>query len=207
MSTATEEKVKPEEIDLSDLSLQGEEIEVNGDADAFSAPPPPPERDSSGKVIQYRVHLRHREGKATYKQGKTKTGNAYIATSLEAKIVDPGGDFDGITLYDGFVSTLNNRQGTNRMAGILRALGVPVPGRLTSVELARLFQETLNGEPECTVEIEWSAYSEEENATVLKGMKRWPKDAAGNHKGEATYEKTGETVRARADIAKYLPLG
>jgi hypothetical protein len=90
------------------------------------------------------------------------------------------------------------------MAGILRELGVAVPARWTSVELARKFKEVIDGNPECFVEIEWSAYSEEEGKDVLRGQRRWGKKADGSPNNVATYAKTGEELTARTAISRYI---
>lgn len=207
--TAVAEKKKPVDVDLSDLSLQGDELDINQDADAFASPAPPPELGPDGKTIKYRVSLSHKEAdsKNQYKAGESKTGAKYIKTALEAKIIDEGGKFDGYVLNDNFVSTMVMAQsGTCRIAGILKALGVKFSPRISAIDLARLFQTTINGEPQVLVEVQWGAYSEEEEKTVLRGEKRWPKDASGNRVHIAKYEKTGEEVTARAEIDNYLPL-
>lgn len=207
--TAVAEKKKPVDIDLSDLSLQGDQLDINQEADAFASPAPPPELGPDGKAIKYRVTLSHKEAesKNQYKASETKTGARYIKTALEAKIIDEGGPFDGYTLNDNFVSTMVMPQsGTCRMAGILKALKVPFSARISAPDLARLFQQTINGEPQVLVEVQWGAYSEEEDKTVLRGEKRWPKDKDGKRVHIARYDKTGEEVTARAEIDNYLPL-
>lgn len=211
----TEEKTKqePEVIDLNDLSLESSEINVDDTADAFAVPPPPPEFEQDGKTKKkYLVKLGMSEQFKVTKR-KSKDGRDYLMMEqLVATVLDEGGDYDGRKFFDRPMTLVREDTGTSRVAGILKVLGVKFPARTTHVELARLLKEQLLNEPTCCVEITWGAYSAEEEKTVMKGQRNWAvksKDENGKDVvrfvGEKLYEKSGETLQAKAEISRYLP--
>lgn len=191
------EKQQVQKIDLNNLPFEPESLTVDPDKDQFQAPPPPDEGT-------FRVKLKQKETEGSLwvrKFGKKGTKKPYLATQIEARIIQPDGKFDNWPVFDNFVSTMvMENQGTNKIVGILKALGHEVPRTITDVELAKKLTEVLAGEPEAQVTTQWEGYCETCEKTVLKGQKRFP---AGKHITECSKDGTG--VNAQARIIKYLP--
>ena len=192
----SDEKLQPVKIDLNNLPFEPESLEVDPEKDQFQAPPPPDEGT-------FRVKLKQKETDGSlWVQGNTKKGNKrYLKTQIEARIIQLDGKFDNWPVFDNFVSTMvMENQGTNKIVGILKALGHEVPRSTTDVDLAKKLTDVLAGEPEAQVTVQWEGYCEGCEKTVLKGQKRFP---AGKHITECS--KDGNTVTAQARIIKYLP--
>lgn len=211
MATGTDEKAVA--IDLNDPNLQVENLEVNPEKDQFAYPAPPPAGTYDAKL-----KIKQKDGVDFYR-GETGKGKKYLATQIEARLVIVGGDeslqrYDNWPIFDNFVSTLVQEQaGTNKIVGILKAVGQQVPAKTTDVELARLLRDKLAGEPSCKITIDWEASAEtgqtDDRGKAIyerfKGMKRFPADP--NKKG--TYLPVvsikGTDATAQAIILKYLP--
>lgn len=192
----SEEKATMQKIDLNNLPFQPESLEVDPDKDQFQSPPPPDEGT-------FRVKLKQKETDGSlWVQGEGKKNHKrYLKTQIEARIIQPDGKFDNWPVFDNFVSTMvMENQGTNKIVGILKALGHEVPRSTTDVDLAKRLTEVLAGEPEAQVTVQWEGYCEVCDKTVIKGQKRFP---AGKHITECS--KDGAQVTAQARIVKYLP--
>lgn len=201
------EKAKP--VDLNDLQLADEMADINAEADAFAGPPPPADGD-------YRVKLSL--GKRGVSQGKSKGGALFYMADVNAKVIV--GEFENRILFDNVSTMVMQNTGTSRMAGVLKALGDPVGGRVSILETTRKFAEKLAGEPEVTVQTQWTAYcadcNEENKATggkrgkkggiVLRGEKRFPQNGGGHHRAQVECPNCGSLLNARAEIVAYKPL-
>lgn len=206
---ADENKKTAVAVDLNDPNLQPENLELNPDADAFTFPAPPPAGTYDAKL-----KVKQKDG-SDFVRGTTKDGKSYLATQIEARLIIPSGDnqkYDNWPVFDNFVSTLVSQQtGTTRLAGILKALGVPVPAKTSDVELAKLLLNALAGEPSCKITIDWEGSADtgrtddkgEKIYVRKKGMKNYPSDGAGGHRPSITVD--GTDIQANATILKYLP--
>jgi hypothetical protein len=205
-----DEKVAAQAVDLNDPSLVVENLEVNVDADQFAFPAPPP-----AGVYEAKLKIKQTDG-SDFVRKVTKKGKAYLQTQLELRLVIVGGEldkYDNWPIFDNFVSTLvNEQQGTNKMVGILKALGKQVPAKTNDVELCKMLRDAVAGEPSCKVSIEWEASAEvgtdsDGNKVYerFKGMKRFPMAPDGkNHLG--VVQLKGVDAPANAVVLKYLPL-
>lgn len=196
---ATETKQAAEKIDINDPNLQVESLEVNVEADQFQYPPPPAEGT-------YRAKLKQKETDGSlWTRNFTKKGNKpYLQTAIECRLIAPDSKYDDWPVFDNFVSTLvQETSGTNRIVGILRALGVQVPARTTDKELAQLLTEVLAKEPDAMITVQWEGYCPTCEKTAVKGEKRFPQLENGGHRGNMECPKDGSDVQAQARIVRY----
>lgn len=205
--TDLREKAKP--VDLNDLQLADEQVDLNADADAFAGPPPPNDGDHLAKLSM---------GKRAVTGGKDKRGRPFYIVDTNAKLI--AGAFDGRILFDNVSTIVMDSSGTSRMAGVLKALGHQVGGRTSIVELSRLYVNTLVGEPQVTVQSQWTAYCADckaeadasggkrgkKNGIVLRGEKRFPQDANGGHRHQVECPNCGSMLNARAEVVAYKPV-
>jgi hypothetical protein len=213
MPTDTEEKVKPQSVDIFDQSLSSEAVELNPDANAFAFPPPPSE-----KLNPVRVKLsRGDKGWLKYEGKNGKPG--YMATDIKATIIAPGVEgLDGKLLFDNFASTMVMTQSrTSRIAGILKAIydtrgqGETVPAQTDHLAVARLLEDEFQKEAEVGVWIQWEAYCEacstDDKRVVIRGEKRFPLNAdKTGHLGETEHPQCGSTLSAQAKITRYVKI-
>ena len=208
MSEEVDLKEKAKPVDLNDLQLADEMVDVNADADAFAGPPPPTDGD-------YRVKLSL--GKRGVSQGKSKDGKLFFMADVNAKVIV--GEFENRILFDNVSTMVMQNTGTSRMAGVLKALGETVGGRTSILEMTRKFADKLTGEPEVTVQTQWTAYCadcNEENkqnpkrgkkgGIVLRGEKRFPQNGDGHHRAQVECPNCGSLLNARAEILAYKPV-
>ena len=205
-----EERAQPlQEVDINNLGLATEEMDIDTDADPFAFPPPPPDETYQAKLIP--------SGKWTaYPKKDDPDTLGYLATSIEARLIDEGQPWDNNPVFDNFVSTMiMQSSGTCRIAGILKAVGVPVPARTSHQELAQLLNDSLAAEPIVKITTQWEGYCEtcpgrnnKQGATVIRGMNRY-KVVEGSdpvrHNHEMECPKCGTALRTSARIRKYLP--
>lgn len=212
MADELELKQKAVQVDINDLQLADEQVDIDGDADAFAGPPPPNDGD-------HRVKLS--VGKRAVSGGKDKKGRPFYMVDTNAKIL--AGDFENRILFDNVSTMVMDSSGTSRMAGVLKALGEPVGGRTSIVELSRAYVNKLTGEPEVLVQSQWTAYCADcksdfdssggkrgkKNGIVLRGQKRFPQDANGGHRHVVECPNCGSVLNARAEIIAYksIPAG
>lgn len=208
MSDEVDLKEKAKPVDLNDLQLADEAVDINAEADAFAGPPPPTDGD-------YRVKLSM--GRRGVSSGKDKNGRLFYMVDVNAKV--NAGEFENRILFDNVSTMVMQNTGTSRMAGVLKALGDPVGGRTSILETTRKFADKLVGEPEVTVQSQWTAYcadcNEEnkanpkrgkKNGIVLRGEKRFPQNGDGKHRAQVECPNCGSLLNARAEIVAYKPL-
>ncbi len=187
-TTGLDAPVHAEEIDLNDPRLTSESIDVNPEGDAYATPPPPPDGKYRAKLKQIDV----KDGKgqlARFTAKLTKDGNPYLYTGLEARIQDPTGKLDNIPVFDRWVGTFLNRDGSTKVTTILSKLGVAVPSKANHAQLMELFLKTLAAEPDITIETSWEAScqacveeakkSGSKAPRSIMGMNRFPQDSKG----------------------------
>ena len=197
-------KAPTEAVDINDQTLEVEELQnVNIDADQFAVLPTVEEGIYRAKLIQkkpstdvdslwIRVHGTRKNPRVTY-----------LKTGIEARIVEPGSKFDDWPVFDNFVSTLVNQlTGTNKIIGIIKALGEQ-PINLNDVAIAQQLSQLLQAEPTLRISVVWEAYCEPCDRTV-RGEKRFPQNGHGGHLNTMECTKDGTLMVAQARIDKYL---
>jgi hypothetical protein len=176
----------PVGIDPNDPALTSESLDYNPEGDAYASPPPLPDGQWRAKLKQ--IDVKDNAGQPTrFKAGKTKQGALYLMTALEATIIDPNGKFDGLHVWDRFVSTMLRNDKTIPAATICYMLGKPAPARANHKELMDHLLKVLAGEPEVGIETawEWSCQKCGEEAKAkgekypksILGMQKFPRDA------------------------------
>jgi len=217
-------------LDPNDPQLTSEAIDVNTEGDAYAFPPPPPD----GK---YRVKIKllaqddGKGGKLDYIAKKHDKQGLYLATGVEAHIIDPTGKYDNIAVYDRWVGTFMGRDGSTKVSTILARLKQPdgtpwvKPGaRLNHKQWMELFVKALAGEPEIGIETqwEWSCQGCGEEAKKagkpypksIIGMQKFPPDASKSKPGAVVYQSEMKCQvnpahgysRAQVRIARFLNL-
>lgn len=219
-----------EVLDPNDPSLSSEELNVNTEGDAYAMPAPPPDG-------HYRAKLKilqqddAQKAKVDFIPKKHDRQGLYLASAVEARIIDPSGKYDGIAVYDRWVATFLGRDGSTKVSTILARLRQPdgrpwvTPGaKLSHRGWMDLLVKALAGEPEIGIETQWgwSCQACGEDADK-RGVKR-PREILGMHKFpvDQKQSKPGATVyspemrcqvspahgfsRAQVRIASFLSL-
>jgi len=184
-------------VDLNDLTLSNDEQDINSEADAFAGPPPPPDGDHLAKLLL---------GRDKVQLGKAKDGNPYYMVHIEARLIDPTGTLDNRVVFDRASTMVMRNSGTCRIAGIERALGNTVPGRIGAKDLAKQFVDHLAGEPQVTITTQWEAYCSDCQKVQARSEKRFPSDGAGNHRSNLECPKCGSLLTAQAKVVGYKPV-
>ena len=151
---------------------------------------------------------------------------------IEARIIDPSGKYDNIPVFDRWVGTFINKDGSHKvqtiLARLVKADGTPwitKQTRLNHKEWMDLFVKALQTEPEIGIETawEWSCQGCGEEAKArgtdypksIVGMNKFPVDpTASKRTGVQTYtpdmacqlNKAHGYSGARATIARFLSL-
>lgn len=202
----------PQTVDINALdATAGEAVDINTEADAFSAPPPPPDGDY---LVSLALSEKDQVQQAQLKSGANK-GKNYFTVNIVAKVID--GDYEGRVLFDR-PNTIINQQGTCSIAGVLKALGETIPSRTTDVELVKQLLNVLQTEPTVKIKQRWEGSwktgevdaNGREVYKRIRGMAKFPEagtDADGNTVHLSTFvdEATGEEVQARGTITRYSP--
>ena len=210
--------VHGEEIDLNDPRLASENIEVNPEGDAYATPPPPPDGEYRAKLKQ--IDVKDARGQQVrFKAMKIKgTEKLYLATAIEARIQDPAGTYDNIPVFDRWVGTFPNRDGSTKITTILTKLGVSFPKSATHKDLMEIFLKALAGEPDVMIETQWEAScqkcQEEAEKTgsqkprSIRGMSRFPQDTKGKAIPEiaCTVDKSHGVMVAQVRIVGFKPV-
>lgn len=206
-----------ESIDLSNLSLFGEVVEVNPEANLNDTPPPPPDSD-------YRAtpELVTSDDGNFVKLGKPpKTGNGRPPLQLigvDWSIQAEGYPFDGAKIRT-WPSTRMQQNRTTEIDVLYRAYTGRAAIGLTEGQKVQAVIEYLQAGQPLVVETEWAAQvmaeetDENNNRTVLRKMERFPKDANGNYiplvsmdqhpNAKLREELKGYEVRTQARIVNY----
>lgn len=142
-------------IDLNDPNLLSAELDINSDIDPYAAPPPVP--DARYRVKLKQIDVKGPDGQpARYTVKLGKDGKPpYAYTALEMTIQDPAGKYDGLKVYDRFVSTMVARNGGIPLVHILKCLSVTVAAKSTAKQILDAFFKAVAGEPELEVETVW----------------------------------------------------
>lgn len=210
--------VNASEVDLNDPALLSGEIDTNPDVDAYAAPPPIPDGIYRVKIKQ--IDVKNAKGEpARYAVKRAKNGSVYAYTALEATIQDPGGKFDGLHVYDRFLSTMTQRNGGVPLVRVLTVLGHKVPAKTSAQALLDMFFKAVAGEPELEIETVWEGNLDQdqrdrfETANVKQprvlGQHRFPQAADGSHVPDITVDTTLGKVNLHAQtrINGYFPIG
>jgi len=197
---------KSKMLDINDMSLVDEEpIEIDPEADAFATPTPPPD---GTHIVKLKL-FRQGSGDSGFTIAKDKNGNEYIQARLESRVVAEGTKYNNMPVFDRVNTIVLQSTSTCSMAGVLKALRVAVPSRISKRDLAKTLAAVLEGEPLVKIETQWQIREEQDDGkwrTILKGMKRFPpkKDVSGNVvPGE--FEHIVDGSAAQATVLRYLP--
>lgn len=193
-------------VDENDPRLVSEVLTVNPAGDAFAAPPPPP--DGVYRAILHLEGFTDQQTQQKKDYGATMTkgsgGNPplpYFATGISAKIQDPSGKYDGITVYPPFggnVGTLVSKDGSSKVSTILFKLKaangmtwgqignekkIEVPGRglvgPTQLTWIQTMVECARSEPECGIVTQWEWSCQECGEAAKATGARYPKGIQG----------------------------
>ena len=228
------ETIEPAEaIDMNDPRLTAETLDVNTEGDAYTMPPPPIDARYKAKLKLVQVEdAKQQKHDYLPKLGKKPPKLPYYFTAIEARIIDPTGKYDNIPVFDRWVGTFINRDGSHKVQTILSKLvkadGTPwisKTTRLNHKEWMDLFVKALTTEPEIGIETvwEWSCQGCGELAKAagtdypksIMGMNKFPVDAVASKRlGVQVYSpdmmcqvnKAHGYSGARASIARFLTL-
>lgn len=207
------------EFSIFDPQLEGEQtpLGIDTEADAFSAIP------IDDGVHQAKITVQG--GENGFNEGEGRDGKFYSCT-VQAEIVAPGSKQDGARVYDPVSTMVLQSTGTNRMAGVQKAIGQPLDSGWSHLKQAQEFFRATQAEPTCRIETRWEARydtgdktdsGKAKYRTAIAGQANFPEGENGR-KQHVIYvnPKTGdwskdpkpgyEEVAARANVVRYLPL-
>jgi hypothetical protein len=170
--------------DPTDLNLLEFQVETNTDVNAYAAPPPIPDGRYRAKLKQIDVKLDN-GGTARYKIAQKPTvngGSPYVYTAIEATIIDPAGRYDGLKVWDRFVSTLPARNGGIPMVRVLTSLGHKLPASASPRHILEALLKVLGGEPELEIETVWEGNLDQADQERFKQAGVKPPRVLGMHR-------------------------
>lgn len=216
-----------EDLSLDDPRLTSEPLDVNPEGDAYARQPLPPDAKYRAKLKIMQVEDA-KKVKHDWLPKMHASQGAYAFTAIDATIQDPSGRYDGIHVYDRWVSTFLQRDKSHKVGTILRMLKNPANGqpwiaageRLTHKQWLERFVKALAGEPEIGIETEWEWSCQrcgeeakkkgEKYPRSVMGMRRFPQLAgtAGAHDPEmkCTVNPAHGFSRARVSLTRVIPL-
>ena len=186
-------------LDENDPRLTSETLEVNLEGDAYAQPAPPPDKRWRAKLTLLQVKDAQNQ-LHDFVPKMTKDGKAYMATGITATISDPSGKYDGVKVFDQWVGTFHNRDGSTKVSTILSKLKRPSgepwvtkdSARLTHRDWMKLFVEALAGEPEVGIETAWEYSCMTCGEEAEKKGERRPRSVVGMHRFPPSPKKRGE---------------
>jgi hypothetical protein len=197
------ESQKAKSIDLMDLELEEEPMDLDPDADAFAGPPPPPDGIHLAKIKLFK-----QGSDSGLTSGTAKNGKDFNMARVELRIIAPGQKYDNSPVFDRVSTLIMDSTGTCAIAGVLKALKVSVPSRISKNALTKMLLEAIESEPELKIQTAWSL--EEKNdegkykAIVYEG-KKLNRQSNFPKKDNGEYEHIVDGQSAQAKILKYLP--
>lgn len=227
-------------FDLNDPELLLQEVSGDSSLDPYATPPPVPDgtyraklkqidvKDAQGQParLAMRQEMKYPGGGApgipeVLPSGKPKM---YLQTAIEATILQPGGRFDNIKVYDRFFDSRTDRNGANKMLHLLSVLKIATPKPLNGKTLSDAVLKALAGEPEVDIQTQWEGQPSQDDSKVIKekgaraprikGMHRFPQvtgaDGKISHQPdmEVQVEKVGKVnVHAQAQLAGIFAAG
>jgi hypothetical protein len=188
------------EVDLSNLQLADDEPIEGLDVDAeFSAPLRPIDDGEH----QMRLSISERKPKV---QGTTKNGRTDYFVFVSGEAIEPGSPNDK-KFADDIVSTRVMESGACKAVDFLVKAGHVDKSEIRSMSKGKLIArvyEILQGSPLAKVETRWEARAGGQAKPILKGQRRFPKDANGHPMPLREHPETGEEVYTRAQIVRYV---
>lgn len=209
---------QPQELlDLNDPRLTSEALDVNTEGDAYAQPAPPPDGKYRAKLKLEKQKVKDATGaenEVDYiaKMYGSKQPQACLSTVISAHIVDPSGKYDGIQVWDRWVSTFVGRDGSTKIATILARLkqpnGAPYieqrPGtapdaivkagrKLSPKEWVELLVKALAGEPEVGIETQWEWSCQKCGEVADSKHEKRPRSITGMNKFPMSKDRTHST--------------
>jgi hypothetical protein len=200
-----------EVIDKLDINSFDDNSVMDIDPNADYATLPPPPDDGKYRAI---IKLKANKNGELFTGKRDESGNVkYLATQIEARIVNPGGKFDDWPIFDNFVSTMVGfNSNTSKIASLLKDLGKPLAGRVSHKDQVLALQAALEGGAEIGIVTQWRASATtgkkkdngKDEYEELKGQKRFPEDGKGGRKH--IVKLAGVEAQASAEIVRYVPV-
>jgi hypothetical protein len=217
-----------DELDINDPRFTSEILDVNTEGDAYAFPAPPPD----GKY-RVKLKLQQRENAKKEKVNFTpaiwgKNQQPVLVASVEADIIDPSGKYDGVKVFDSNVSTFV--QGNDKAAKVTTILArlrkpdgtvwAPANAKLGLSAWMELFVKALAGEPEIGIETVWEWSCQGCGKLAKEKGEAYPRAILGMHKfppntgGKPGYQPEMKCQvnpahgysRARVTIGRFLHL-
>lgn len=185
-------------IDINDTNLlDGDEQEINVNADAWDSPAPPPDG-----VYKIKLFLA-KQGFQTDKQKDTE--ELFYIANLVLKIQDEGKWKDTAIFYK--VNTLISAgKEISTMAGLIRKTGLEVPSKVTPLALSRTLAKVIKKEAALYVRGEWRAWDMSKGEWIKQGMKQFPKNEDGKGFSHIIKDSKGGSVAAKLKVDKVFGL-
>lgn len=190
-------------IDINDTSLpEGDEVDINPDADAWEQAAPPPDGMYKCKVFL---------GKQGFQQGEldddslTKAQRVFYKCNLVLKIQDNEKWKDVSVFYN--VSTyLSAGREISTMLGLIKKTGVNIQPKTTPLAQCKLLRKVLGKEPQLYFKGEWRAYDMSKQENIKAGMKNFPKTEDGKGFFHIVKDSKGNSVSAKWKVDKVFGL-
>jgi hypothetical protein len=176
------------EIDLNDPRLTSEVMDVNTEGNAYAQPALPPDGRYRVKLKLRQVEVNGQKHDYSTKVNK-QDGTPYLYSALEATIIDASGKHDGQHIYDPWVGTFKNRDGSHKIQTILAQFTKPdgTPWYTAGTKMSHrdwmdLYVKALAGEPEVMVDTQWEFSCQKCGAEADKKNEKRPRGIQGMNK-------------------------
>jgi len=216
-----------QDLDPNDPRLTSEPLDANAEGDAYARQPLPPDAKYRAKLKIMKVKDA-KQAEHDFLPKMHASQGPYMFTAIDATIQDGTGLYDGIHVYDRWVSTFLQRDKSHKVGTILKSIKQPsgqpwvaAGERMNHKQWLERLVKALAGEPEVGIETEWEwscqKCGEEAKAKGEKyprgtqGMRRFPQMAgakAGVHDPEmrCTVNPAHGFSRAQVRISRIIPV-
>jgi len=203
-----------EVISLDDPSLMEAQVyDPEADRDAYI---PAPELDPQGNAIDYMLKLSLGENKFKKKEAyfkNDKNGQPMGILMVDARIVQPGGDFDNSKLRAYYLNTYIDKKtkasGFTNTARLLFESGQApslMPKGLGVKAQADFLVPLIAAEPILGGRVQWNAYCGncEEEKKQLIGERNWPEKDGGGHKSLVECPDCGTELVPGVGVKRFM---
>lgn len=209
--SSTSEEKKPQQlkkVDLNDTSLpDGEAIEIDSKADAYSFAKPAPHG-----IYQLKLYL----DSSGFRMGQADEhdpSSVYFIADLDMRVISDDKNIQGQSIQDGLSTTVFRGHKASQVSTLISKIGYgdKIPASITPRQQATLLSKILKKEPIVFAELDWRAWSKNQlnrrtgkgGSWLLRGMEKFPQLEDGSY-DHCIEDASGETCYARMFVVRFL---
>lgn len=202
--TKQTERAELKTIDINNTSLlEGEEQEINPNADAWDQPAPPPDGVYLCKVFLakqgFQVGMLDDES-------LTKEQRTFYRANLVLKILDEG-KWKDLNIFYNVSTFISAGKEISTMLGMIRKTGVEIKDKkVTPLAQVKLLGKVIKLEPKLYFKGEWKAWDQDKEEWIKVGMKNFPKTEDGKGFSHIVRNSKGAPVTAKFKVDRVFGL-